>query len=250
MGDKAPAYQWYPKDYESDEAVKLMTYEQEGIYRRLLDHQALHGGIPADVQEIAILVPKVPARRFLALWPRIAGKFKLVDGRLVNEKLEKVKASTAAFKAARVEGGRNSAASRRRTNGTAQPNNARTEHRTELRTEPRTRDGTSVEAATASAEREIQIADAVLERARNFIERYPQIYAQERGGARYPVKEARDFPTFLTLVQTWTDDERLDGMFRVFLHLKGRDVLNQPGSPGQFLHHAPECDQLLRANGR
>jgi hypothetical protein len=36
---KPPAYQWYPKDYESDEAVRLMTYEQEGIYRRLLDHQ-------------------------------------------------------------------------------------------------------------------------------------------------------------------------------------------------------------------
>lgn len=100
------------------------------------------------------------------------------------------------------------------------------------------------------ADAEVATTDRVLERARQFIERYPLIYAQERNGARYPVKEARDFPTFLTLVQNWSDDERLDGMFRVFLHLKGRDVLNQPGSPGQFLHHAPECDQLLRANGR
>lgn len=46
---KAPAYQWFPKDYDIDEAVKLMTYEEEGIYRRLLDHQWLHGGIPGDI---------------------------------------------------------------------------------------------------------------------------------------------------------------------------------------------------------
>jgi hypothetical protein len=112
MGDKAPAYQWYPKDYETDEAVKLMTYEQEGIYRRLLDHQALHGGIPADVRQIAMLCPKVPQKRFLALWPGIAGKFVAVDGKLVNQKLERVKANTTAFKETKSESGKLGAAKR------------------------------------------------------------------------------------------------------------------------------------------
>ena len=97
--EKSPAYRWYPKDYEADEAVKLMTYEQEGIYRRLLDHQALHGGIPSDPKEIAMLVPKVSLKRFLALWPRLSGKFHPIDGRLVNGKLERVKADTAAYRA-------------------------------------------------------------------------------------------------------------------------------------------------------
>lgn len=96
--EKAPAYQWYPKDYELDEAVKLMTYEQEGVYRRLLDHQALHGGIPSDPKEIARLVPKVSQKRFLAIWPRIAIKFVLIECRLVNLKLERVKANTAAYR--------------------------------------------------------------------------------------------------------------------------------------------------------
>lgn len=122
--DKAPAYQWYPKDYDSDEAVKLMSYEQEGIYRRLLDHQALHGSIPAEPSEIAMLVPKVTLRRFLAVWPRIAGKFALVDGRLVNGKLEKVKADTAAFKAGKQFAGKRSAELRLLMHGTAQPNRA------------------------------------------------------------------------------------------------------------------------------
>jgi len=88
--DKAPAYRWYPKDYDTDEAVKLMTYEQEGIYRRLLDHQALHGSIPAEPRDIAMLVPKVSLKRFLTLWPRLSCKFRLVEGRLVNGKLTEI----------------------------------------------------------------------------------------------------------------------------------------------------------------
>lgn len=119
---KAPAYQWYPKDYDSDEAVKLMTYEQEGIYRRLLDHQALHGSIPAEAAQIAMLVPKVPLKRFLSVWPGIAGKFTDVGGRLVNGKLEQVKADTAAYKAAKSTGGKHSAEARLRLYGSAQPN--------------------------------------------------------------------------------------------------------------------------------
>lgn len=106
---RSPAYQWYVKDYESDEAVKLMTYEQEGIYHRLLDHQWLHGGIPSDPRQIAMLVPKVPLKRFLGLWPGIAVKFVDLDGRLVNEKLEKVRRDTAAYKALKAAAGRASA---------------------------------------------------------------------------------------------------------------------------------------------
>lgn len=122
MSQKSPAYQWYPKDYDTDEAVKLMTYEQEGIYRRLLDHQALHGSIPAEPSQIAMLVPKVPLRRFLSLWPAIAVKFKTEGGRLINQKLEKVKKNTAAYKAAKSEAGRKSAEARAALHGTAQPN--------------------------------------------------------------------------------------------------------------------------------
>lgn len=110
--EKAPAYQWYPKDYELDEAVKLMTYEEEGIYRRLLDHQALHGSIPADPRQIAMLVPKVSLKRFLTLWPHIAGKFSGSNGRLVNGKLERVKAETAAYKKKQAENGAKGAAIR------------------------------------------------------------------------------------------------------------------------------------------
>ena len=115
--NRAPAYQWYPKDYDSDEAVKLMTYEQEGVYHRLLDHQWLHGSIPAEPKQIAMLVPKVPPRRFLSLWPGIAGKFVDVGGRLVNKKLETVRTDTAAYKALKAAAGKASAEARAEQKG-------------------------------------------------------------------------------------------------------------------------------------
>jgi hypothetical protein len=87
-------------------------------------------------------------------------------------------------------------------------------------------------------------------RAAAFIDRYPLIYAKARSGAGYRVKEARDFPAFLDLVSREPDDARLDSLLELFLMLKGRDVLNVPGSPGQFVYMYPECDRLLRENGR
>lgn len=109
---KAPSYQWYPKDYETDEAVKLMTYEEEGIYRRLLDHQSLHGGIPADVGLIAKLVPKVSPARFKKLWPSMAAKFRQTEGRLINPRLERQRRELQEFKEAAAEAGRRGAEAR------------------------------------------------------------------------------------------------------------------------------------------
>lgn len=110
--EKAPAYQWYPKDYDTDEAVKLMTYEEEGVYRRLLDHQWLQGSIPSDVQQIARLVPKVPLTRFKKLWAAMVGKFENVDGRLVNQRLERQRREQQAFHDTAAENGKKGAAAR------------------------------------------------------------------------------------------------------------------------------------------
>lgn len=121
--NKAPAYQWFPKDYDADEAVKLMTYEQEGIYHRLLDHQALNGGLPADPKAIAKLLPKISVARFLkVIWPALAAKFPPVeDGRLVNRKLERVKSNYASYLAQRSIAGQASAQLRLQLYGSARP---------------------------------------------------------------------------------------------------------------------------------
>ena len=47
---KAPAYLWYPKDYLADANTVLMSLEEEGAYRRLLDYCWLEGSIPGDMK--------------------------------------------------------------------------------------------------------------------------------------------------------------------------------------------------------
>ena len=103
---RIPAYLWYPRDFDMDEEVKLMTYEEEGVYRRLLDHQWFHDGLPADVKQIARLVPKLSAARFRKLWPSMAMKFQARDGRLVNPKLEAVRNEAESFRTRRAEAGK------------------------------------------------------------------------------------------------------------------------------------------------
>lgn len=113
--NKPPAYQWYPKDAESDEPFKLMTYEQQGIYRSLLDHQWNEGSLPADPKAIARLVPKVTRARFLKLWPGIAVKFPLMadnDSRRQNRRLEEQRLEQLEFSAEQSRRGRHGAAKR------------------------------------------------------------------------------------------------------------------------------------------
>lgn len=88
------------------------------------------------------------------------------------------------------------------------------------------------------------------DRIAGFVERYPRIYAKCRSNALYRVAEARDFPAFVDIVGREPDDSRLDSMLELFLTVKGRDWLNTPGTPRQFLNLMPECDRLLREHGR
>jgi hypothetical protein len=94
--------------------------------------------------------------------------------------------------------------------------------------------------------------EALAARAGAFLQRYPDIYARCRSGAHYRPREARDFPTALELVSAHQNDERLDGMLEVFLRMPqdGCRGMNRPGTVNQFAHMAPDCDRLLRENGR
>jgi uncharacterized protein YdaU (DUF1376 family) len=84
---KAPAFQFYPKDYETDEHVKLMTLEQEGAYLRLMCHQWLHESIPDDVSQLA-LICRTSAAKMRKLWPGIAPCFPVSEiGRRANRRM-------------------------------------------------------------------------------------------------------------------------------------------------------------------
>lgn len=90
---KSPWYPWFPRDFYADEPVMLMTLEQEGAYRRLLDHQWLHGSIPADLGQLAVICKAITAARMRAVWSGVSCCFETASesGRLINKRLERVR---------------------------------------------------------------------------------------------------------------------------------------------------------------
>lgn len=87
--ERVPAFQWYPKDFLSDENVLAMSYTERGIYITLLSVCWLQGSLPAG-EELAEML-KIPWPRFDKLWTgRLSRCFVANgDGRLHHKRLDK-----------------------------------------------------------------------------------------------------------------------------------------------------------------
>lgn len=107
MTDKLLWYPWFPRDFQADEHVQLMDLAEEGAYRRLLDHQWLHGSIPADPALLCRLV-NAPEQRWGTMWVALGPCFHPVEGdpsRLANRKLERIRGEQLAKRAKRQAAG-------------------------------------------------------------------------------------------------------------------------------------------------
>lgn len=82
---KLPFMPFYGGDFYQDESVALMSYEEQGIYQRLLWHQWREGSVPGGVAELASLLHTEVPERVLACFP-------LKRDRRQNPKLEAVRA--------------------------------------------------------------------------------------------------------------------------------------------------------------
>lgn len=113
MAPKAPAFQFYPKDFLSDDAVSMMTSEQIGAYVLLLCHAWLKpDGLPHAMSSLAKLA-RCTERRFTAqIWPAIGDCFVELDGRLINPRLETERLKQDDFRRERSESGKRGAASK------------------------------------------------------------------------------------------------------------------------------------------
>lgn len=106
---KAAAYLWYPRDFAADEHVVLMDLETEGAYRRLLDHQWLHGSVPSDLTDLAKICKGVTVPKMRRMWPALSACFQPSaddPNRLCNAKMERVREDWLHVREARSEAGR------------------------------------------------------------------------------------------------------------------------------------------------
>ena len=99
----------------------------------------------------------------------------------------------------------------------------------------------------SSASRDPFTDPKITERAGRFIERYQALYPQHRNGARYAVRDTRDYAAAVTLCQTWPDDARLDKLAVCFLTTDHRFAAEGSRTVPQFLALASWCDGELSA---
>lgn len=106
--EKAPAFQWYPKDYMTDERVLQMTHTEKGIYVDLMNVCWLEGSLPLETVALAGIL-KLPLRRFTKLWETsiVRQCFQLQDdGRLHHKRLDAEREKQSKYRGTRAENGR------------------------------------------------------------------------------------------------------------------------------------------------
>ena len=111
--EKAPAFQFYPKDWQSDERVKLMSHTERGIYIDLLCHCWLEGSLPGDVTAIARIVHQSQAR-FSKSWDGPLGQcfYLRDDGRWSQKRLDIERQKQHDYRRRQSDKGRTSAQAR------------------------------------------------------------------------------------------------------------------------------------------
>lgn len=98
--EKVPAFQFYPKDFLTDEKVMLMSNTEIGIYIRLLCSCWLEGTLPLETESLA-RIAHVPLRQFTKLWENtpVRNCFQVGgDGRLHHKRLDDERAKQDEFR--------------------------------------------------------------------------------------------------------------------------------------------------------
>jgi len=114
MTNRAPAFQLYAGDVLADGDFAAMEYDERGVYFTLLCHAWLEQGIPADPKRLARLL-RIPPRRFARLWEAVSACWvpnPADPERLVQPRMERVRADQREYREQRVQAGKRSAKSR------------------------------------------------------------------------------------------------------------------------------------------
>jgi hypothetical protein len=88
---------------------------------------------------------------------------------------------------------------------------------------------------------------ATTERAGAFVRRYQALYPLYRHGARYAVRETRDYAAAVKLCETWPDDARLEKLAICFLTTDHKFAAEGSRTIPQFLALASWADGELAA---
>lgn len=247
--EKSPAFQFYPKDILSDHNVAGMSNRELGAYIKLLCICWINVSLPTVIARLANMVGE-SAADFEAMWPAIEPCF-VVDGdRLKHPRLDRERKKQADYREEQAAKGRKSAAKR---STVVQPrfNHGSTGVATVVQPEgqPKPNSPISVSDLPTKNVHTQELSD-IDRRASRFIDRFAELYSQERGGARYMGRPALDWPRAQDIVRAWTDDDWLEKLVIVFLNSDQKFIAESTRSIPVFHSRASWCDDRLREGMR
>lgn len=174
----------------------FMTYEQEGVYRRLLDHQSLHGSIPLEIDRIACLLPKMDKAKFRRIWVTIEPKFPENSGKRVNLRMAQAQLEFAEFSNLKSKNGRKGANQRWQSHRSANGKPI---------AEPMANGWPASASASASAKEQKMTSRATEPpdpRVKEFLDWFQDEFFDKRHGASYLVSWPKDVPIVKRLLKT------------------------------------------------
>jgi uncharacterized protein YdaU (DUF1376 family) len=116
-----PYFPWYFKDWLTSPDRFSMSYEQRGIYRDLLDFAWDQRGLSTDLEHVRAMLG-LDKRRFQLAWDKLKVHFTERDGRLYNEKQERVRFDMDTFRESKREAGRRGGKTRAERQAVAKQN--------------------------------------------------------------------------------------------------------------------------------
>lgn len=276
MADDFQAFLFNVEEFFGSVPSQRMSFSEKGVYLVMLFQQwrSKEHSLPDSAAEVAELIAITPAQaaEIDAAWEVVRRKFvtsKHTSGRIYNVKLEETRRKQRAKRKERSETGREGGKARARklqaekaleaslakamphvaraNPGVAQanPSDKREKSEGEKRSvEEKEMQTASVSRYQPGRPKDPLIDPTITERAGRFIERYQALYQQHRHGARYVVKEGRDYPEAVSLCATWPDD-RLDLLATIFLTSNHKFAEEGSRTIGQFRSLASWCDSRL-----
>lgn len=112
---RAPAFQFYPGDFQGDENVAAMTFEEVGVYVHLMCYEWREGSLPADLGRLARMLKILPAD-LTRMWELIGPCFEEhpdLPDRLRHPRLEKERRKQAEYREKKIRAGQASGSARR-----------------------------------------------------------------------------------------------------------------------------------------
>lgn len=102
--NRDPYFPFFGSDFYGSEHVRMMTWEERGLYMFLLWHAWVHGSIPKEVEKLAKLFDR-DVEWMEARWKALEPCWCEIDGRLHNQRLDEERSNREAYRASQREKG-------------------------------------------------------------------------------------------------------------------------------------------------